>query len=383
MMQMRDLGASGLSVSEVGLGCEHLQGQPLKVVEAVVDAALSQGITILDTFMSEPEVRTNLGIALKGRREQAVLQGHIGAAWENGQYLRTTSSAKYHKFFDDYRKRLQTDYVDIGMLHFVDTDADYDAAFSDGMVDYAQKLKAQGVIRTVGVSSHSPLVARRLVESGAIDVLMFSLNPAFDVLPPEADIDALFKPDSYTSQDTFSITPERLALYQACEARGIGITVMKALGGGALVDAKASPFGVALSVHQCIHYALTRPAVASVLIGCRTPEEVAAAVAYETADDAARDYAPVLAQSTKYSMQGRCVYCNHCLPCPSRIDIAQVNKYLDLAAREAAVPDTVRSHYAALAKKASDCIRCGQCEPRCPFAVPVMARMDQATALLG
>ncbi|MCL1965405.1 MAG: aldo/keto reductase [Firmicutes bacterium] len=381
-MNFRPLGASGLTVSEVGLGCEHLQGKELSDIRRVIDAAVSGGVNILDVFMSEPEVRANIGIALKGKRDKVLLQGHIGAGWVDGQYCRTREPARYRHFFEDFMARLQTDTVDIGMLHFVDTRADFDQALANGMLDYACELKAKGVLRATGVSSHDPLVAQQLVETGKIDVLMFSLNPAYDTLPPETDVDGLFKPESY-QRDSFTIVPERLRLYQTCEALGVGITVMKALGAGALLRAESSPYGAAMTVPQCIHYALTRPAVASVLVGCKTAEEVEQALAYAQADDQARDYAATLAESPKFSLAGKCMYCNHCLPCPSHIDIARVNKFLDLAAMDEKVPETVGAHYAALACSASDCIKCGQCEKRCPFGVPVAERMAKAAEVFG
>ena len=158
---------------------------------------------------------------------------------------------------------------------------------------------------------------------------------------------------------------------------------MKALAAGVLLNAETSPFGVALTPAQCIHYALTRPAVASVLPGCSTPAEVRRSVAYEEASEQERDYSVVLSQMPKYSMRGKCMYCNHCLPCPAHIDIAQVNKYLDLAQAGAQAPDTVRAHYGALEQHASDCIRCGSCERNCPFDVPVRSRMQTAQELFG
>ena len=69
-MKTRTLGRCGLMASEVGLGCEHLQGLPYEQVKSVIDAALAGGVNIMDVFMSEPEVRSNIGKALKGRREQ-------------------------------------------------------------------------------------------------------------------------------------------------------------------------------------------------------------------------------------------------------------------------------------------------------------------------
>ena len=175
----------------------------------------------------------------------------------------------------------------------------------------------------------------------------------------------------------------RAELYSTCEAMGVGITVMKGLGAGVLLNPQLSPFGTALTEHQCIHYCLTRPGVASVLVGCRTPEEVRAAVSYEEAAPEERDFSTVLGATPRYSLQGHCMYCNHCLPCPAEIDIAAVNKYLDLAKTADPVPDTVRAHYAALPQNAADCIACGACEERCPFAVPVRARMEDAQKLFG
>ena len=68
--------------------------------------------------------------------------------------------------------------------------------------------------------------------------------------------------------------PDRTYLYRLCESRGIAITTMKTLGAGKLLTPEFSPFEKPLTVGQCIHYALTRPAVVSTLIGCSTREQV-------------------------------------------------------------------------------------------------------------
>ena len=381
-MNRRPLGKSGLLVSEVGLGCEHLQGMEYGQIKAVVDAALDAGINIFDIFMSEPQVRSDLGKALRGRRDEVLLQGHIGAAWLNGQYCRTRDLEQCRLFFEDFLTRLETDTVDLGMLHFVDTEEDYASVFDSAVIDYALELKASGKIRALGMSSHNPYIARRAVETGLLDALLFSVNPAYDLLPETVDIDGLFRGETYLDDSLSGTDPARAALYRACEAQQVGITVMKGFGAGALLKEESSPFGVALSPVQCIHYALTRPAVASVLVGCRTPEEVAKAAAYEQASPEERDYSAILASTPKYSLRGKCMYCNHCLPCPVEIDVAQVNKYLDLVQNESG-PATAAEHYRALKVHGSDCIQCGACEDRCPFGVPVRVRMQQAEELFG
>lgn len=380
-MNMRPLGRTGMQVSEVGLGCEHLQGKPFELVKSVIDAALDSGINILDTFMSEPEVRSNIGRALKGRREKVILQGHIGAIWQDGQYKRSRDIAKCRDFVSDYLIRLDTGYIDIGMLHYVDKVDDWLDILRGPVMEYALELKRAGVIRALGMSSHDPRTALEAVRSGLIDVLMFSINPAYDMLGENVSVDELFRSATYERQLT--LNPLRAQLYRECESRGVAITVMKSLGAGVLLSDERSPFGQAFTVPQLVHYSLTRPAVCSVLVGADCPEQVIKAAEYEQTGDSGRDYARVMMHAPRFSLKGHCMYCNHCLPCPSHIDIALVNKYLDLALAQKEVPESVREHYLALDHTARNCIACGKCEFNCPFDVPVKSRMQRALSLFG
>ena len=77
------------------------------------------------------------------------------------------------------------------------------------------------------------------------------------------------------------------------------------------------------------------------------------------------------------------MYCSHCGPCVVHIDIANVTKFLNLALAQKELPETVREHYAVLDHHASECIRCGVCETRCPFGVGIRKNMDKATAIFG
>lgn len=112
-------------------------------------------------------------------------------------------------------------------------------------------------------------------------MILFSVNPAFDMLPASEDIDTMFA--ERFDAGLKGIDAARAHLYSVCEQNDVGITVMKGFAGGRLFDEKRSPFGVCLTPVQCIHYALTRPAVCSILCGYDTKEQVDAAVAYETA----------------------------------------------------------------------------------------------------
>ena len=266
------------------------------------------------------------------------------------------------------------------MIHFIDQESDWEAAVNGPYLDYVRELKAGGKIRHIGMSTHNPAMAKKAVESGIVEMLLFSVNPAFDLLPPTDNIDHYFA-DRY--QDGLSgIDPARTELYKLCEQHDVGITVMKPYAGGRLFDEKRSPFGVALTPVQCIHYCLTRPGVAAVMAGYDTPKQVDEAAAYETASQEEKDYATVLSRAPYHTFgQGECTYCGHCKPCPAHIDIALVNKYFDLAAMQPEVPATVKAHYLSLDHHAGECIRCHGCESRCPFGVKIAERMEQAAAL--
>ena len=352
-------------------------------MRAMVDRCGEAGMDLLDCWMSEPEVRSNLGAALHGRRSRWIVQGHIGSTWQGGQYVRSREPARVREAFADLLARFRTDYMDLGMLHFVDALSDFDEVMNGEVFRFAAELRRTGAVRQVGLSTHNPEVALRAAESGEIAVILFSVNPAFDLLPPSDDLEVQFGEAAYADPALGGIDPTRASLYRTCERSGVAITVMKGYAGGRLLAAEASPFGAALTPVQCLHYALTRPAVASVLVGFSTAAHVEAAAAYATATEAEKDYASVLAAAPRHRYAGQCTYCGHCSPCPAAIDIPTVLKLDDLAEMQAEAPPTVRAHYRALPASAADCVACGDCEARCPFGVPVVERMRAAAARFG
>ena len=379
-MNYRRLGRTGLMVSEIGFGAEWMEGKSTDEVAAVTRRFTQAGVNLLDCWMPGPDVRSNLGAAIAGNREHWVIQGHIGSTWQNGQYVRTRAMDKVRPAFEDLLARLGTDHVELGMIHYVDALDEFDAIMNGEFFAYVRELDTDGTIGYIGLSTHSPEVARAAALSGAIEAIMFSANPAFDMMPAASDLDALF--GTYET-GLEGMEPARAELYALCEREDVGITVMKGYAGGRLLAAEASPFGVALTPVQCIHYALTRPAVASIMVGAATEEHVDDALAYETADVEARDYASVLAGAPLHAYFGQCTYCGHCAPCVEHIDIAMVNKFYDLAALQDETPASVQAHYEALDVTAQECIGCRSCESRCPFGVPIAERMEKAVALFG
>ncbi|WP_074697275.1 aldo/keto reductase [Selenomonas sp. KH1T6] len=381
-MKYRALGNTGIMVSEIGMGCEGFGESNCAMTRKLFDLAEERGVNYFDLYTSNPAIRRAVGEAMKGRREKFIVQSHICSVWQDGQYKRTRKISEVKAGFAEMLELLQTDYIDVGMIHYCDALSDWDEIVSGGVLDYARQLKKEGKIRHIGLSSHNPQVALKAVESGAIEVLMFSVNPCYDLQPANEDVEELWAAKNYSGTLT-NMDPERQRLYETCQRLGVGITVMKCFGGGDLLDAKLSPAGAALTVNQCIHYALTRPGVAVVLAGAHSIEQLKTSLAYEEASEEEKDYAEAFASFPKISWTGHCMYCSHCAPCPQKIDVAYVTKFLNLTVAQGEIPETVREHYRALEHHAGECIKCGICETRCPFGVKVRENMEKAKSVFG
>ena len=379
-MRYSEIGKTGVSASIVGLGCEHLDNKPYEQVKETIDAALESDINLLDVFMPGKEVRENIAKALGSRRKDVLIQGHIGSTDINQQYDISRDLPLVKRYFEDLLRIFGR--IDFGMMFFIDSEDDYKGVFETGFADYVLKLKQDGDIGHIGFSSHNPQTAIRAINTGLPEMMLFSINPAFDMLPVGENIfdhvEKGFGADLFRGVD-----PKRTELYQLCEQKEIGITVMKTLGAGKLISPVHTPFAKPLTVQQCMHYALTRPAVSSVMLGCKTRAEMLDAVRYLDMSEEELDYAEVLG-SLRNDFRGNCVYCSHCQPCPVDIDIATVTKYLDIARLDKdKVPPSIKSHYQGLNATGKDCIACGSCEERCPFGVEIIKNMAEAEQLLG
>jgi len=376
-MEYRELGNTGKKVGVIGLGCEHLDGKPYEQIKETIDAALEHGVNILDVFMPGKEVRENIAKALGKNRSKVMIQGHIGSTDIKQQYDISRDMPTVQKYFEDLL-RIFGGHIEFGMMFFIDSEEDYKNVFETEFATYAQRLKKQGDIGHIGFSSHNPVTAVKAINTGLPEMLMFSINPAFDMLPPEKYVF-----DDFDKALLRGIDPKRAELYKLCAQKQIGITVMKAFGAGKMLSPEHTPFAQPLTVAQCLHYALSRPAAASVLPGCQTRAEIEDVMKYFNIDDSERDYAEVLG-SMRNDFKGSCVYCSHCQPCPSNIDIVSVNKYLDIARLNTKnIPPSVRSHYLSLIKNQDECIECGSCESRCPFGVQIIENIKEASELMG
>lgn len=400
-MGYRDLGNTGLRVSEIGIGCGPFEDMTPEESRAYMDVALDSGINYIDIYDANPLVRSNIGHALKGRRDRMIIQGHVGCFWNGKSYERTRNREQAERGFTDLLDLLGTDHIEVGMLHIVDKMDEWDTILNSQLMDYLRQLKQEGKVQHIGMSSHNVDVALAAAKSGEFEVIMFSMNPAFDRLTSDVnpwDKNAALLP---------GIDPKRVEFYDYCTQHHIAITNMKTFGGGGrLLSADKSPLGFALTPTHCIAYCLSKPCCAVAIAGAATIEQLQEDLHYLTATDKEKDFNSVLQSGGKEAYSNKagnqcdpesatvkgqtanvggtqCTYCNHCAPCPVGIDIAKVNHLLDQARGKKPVPEQVKKEYEALEHHAGECIGCAQCEDRCPFEVPVRERMQEAVKVFG
>ena len=150
-------------MSEIGFSGEWMDGSPEEVLE-VVRAAEEAGINILDCWMNDATRRSNLGDALRelGNRGRWVIQGHLGSVTVDGQYARTRDLGLVRPAFEDLLERFHTDYVDLGMIHYVDKVEECEKIVlgDSPFMRYVRELRAAGTIHHIGLSTHNTEVAR-------------------------------------------------------------------------------------------------------------------------------------------------------------------------------------------------------------------------------
>jgi uncharacterized protein len=348
-MKYTKLGRTGLDVGVIGLGTEHLTPQN---IGPTVARAIERGMNYIDIMMWVPERKDAFGAVLRGCRDRVILAGHLSVGEQKGQYRKTRDLQECDELFHDQLRRLSTDHVDVLHLSYVDSAEEYKQVMGPGgILELALRLKKEGKARFLGMSGHEPETALKFIATGLIDVVMQPVNLSC------------------------AGWPEFREMSHVCASQGIALVAMKPFRGGEYVT-REKP----ISPVTCLSYVLAQPGVATVAMGVKTVAELDANLRYLEATDAEKDFAAAVA-GVKNDLKGTCVYCNHCLPCESELNIPEVIRLLGMA-QHGLTPE-IRAAYAALPVKASDCIECSACMVRCPFDVDIEAKMREAAEVFG
>lgn len=345
-------------ISEIGIGSSYMYEAGMEEAIKALRKAVEGGINYFDLAAGHGDSFEIYGEALHEYRDRIFYQIHFGADYTKGDYGWSLDLDTVKNSVEWMLKQLRTDYIDYGFIHCQDELSDWETFKRNGIYDYILKLKEKGIVRHIGLSSHTPEVINRILDEADVDMLMFSVNPGYDYGQGEY---------------AYGEVEEREKIFRRCEKEGIGISAMKPFSGGQLLDERTSLFGKALSIYQCLKYILDKPGVLVALPGAKSVEEVEALLKYYDRSEEELDYS-IISSFEPIRTSGRCVYCNHCKPCPMNIDVGLVNKYYDLAL---AGDEMAVEHYKTLKVNASDCIQCGHCDSRCPFSVHQSERMQE------
>ncbi|REB09852.1 aldo/keto reductase [Sporosarcina sp. BI001-red] len=276
-MKTRELGKSGISVSELGLGCMSLPTNRNEV-DGIVSAALDAGITFFDTadLYEGGENEEVVGHAIRNRREEIILSTKVGNKMNPDGKTWHWDSSKEHiiEGVKASLKRLGTNYIDLYQLHGGTMDDNFEE-----VVEAFERLKDEGVIRQYGISSIRPNVIQRFLnESSAVSIMM-QYN-MLDRRPEEwfqmiADNNASVVVRGTLAKGLLTAEGEKRAAltdsFVKYEQPTLGETVKKLTANTKNLHATA------------IHFCLRNDAVATTLVGARTRQQLMDSVhAYET-----------------------------------------------------------------------------------------------------
>ncbi len=248
-LKKRRLGRTGLLVSEIGFGAAHVAG--VAEAEETLRSAFSLGVNFVETGRAYGESEYVIGRALRRLGEDAPT---VYVASKTLKRTRDGALADLERSLG----HLGLSGVDIYQLNDVDEEAWEQVMARGGALAGLQEAREQGIVRFIGITSHSPDVLRRAVMSGQFDTIEVAYSP-------------------------FDRRGE--AVIRLAHRRDIGVIGMKPFGGfGMLGSLKGSSWGRTLNAGALLRYALSNRCLSVTIPGMRfvreVKENVALAAAY-------------------------------------------------------------------------------------------------------
>ncbi len=334
-MEYRILGKTGLNISRMGFGGIPIQRIDAEGTKALMQQLVEAGVNYIDTARGYTVSEQFLGEALEGIRDKFVL------ATKSMARTKETMAAD----IDTSLNNLRTDHIELYQVHNPNMEQLEQVIAEGGALEALLEAKAAGKIGHIGLTAHSLEVFEKALTLDWVETIMFPYN---------------------------IVETQGEELLKACAEKNIGFIDMKPLAGGAIEDAALA-----------MRFVVANPAVDVVIPGMADPAEIEQNLA------AVNDPSPLSEQELAGIDQVRaqlgtqfCRRCNYCAPCS--VGIAIPNVFLMQGYLERyGLADWAQGRYDAMPVKASACIQCGACEPRCPYQLPIREMLKVAAEKFG
>ncbi|MFQ6134116.1 MAG: aldo/keto reductase [Armatimonadota bacterium] len=340
-LNKRTLGRTGLEVTEVGLGGIPIIRVPFERAVKITHRALDLGINYIDTARAYRDSEAKIGEVMKTRREEC--------------YLTTKTTGRTRKEaqeqFATSLKELKTDYVDGLLLHDISTRPRWEKVMArGGAMEALKAARDKGQARFLGCSGHNVDILREIIECGEFDLVLLVYNLGV-----------------HNTAEVMRLASER----------GVGVTVMKPLSGGALM--RLTKGRQKITPEIAWRFVLMNPDVDCGVAGATWLKDVHQAVKMS------KTWKPLTKKQveryTKIAADlGRdvCQNCQYCDICPEDIPVPEIMRMVDEARVYSYEWPRLRTQYHRLDVQADACTECGRCLAACPFDLPIIQRLQRA-----
>lgn len=336
-MLKRKLGKTNLEVSVIGLGGIPIQRVNEAYAIEIVEECKKQGINFIDTATAY------------GASEEFIGKGLKSAGRENFFIATKAPSFTYEEMKESIKQSLNSldvEYIDLYQIHNADTEEKYLKAFSEnGALKALIEAKQEGLIHHIGITSHSHLLLEKSLEYKDIETIQFPFNP---------------------------IESQGVELFKKAKEKNIGIIGMKPVAGGAITNVELS-----------LRYIINSNLVDVAIPGMESIDQVKEnALVGKDITKLTKEENEKIAKEVKELGNEFCRRCGYCLPCPQNINIPFVFTFRAYYERYN-LKEWGKERYESLPAHSSDCIKCGKCEERCPYNLPIRKMLEDTIKVFG